>query len=131
MKMRSSNWFRLISLDGIDFQKIDELIGAGNSIVRNDYQAFDLSPVIGSNYYRLKQVDFDGNHNNSEVRHVFFEKEEAHLSIKIYPNPNKDRILNLEIEGISQDMPAQLTIHTNEGRLLETREISSRLIIVD
>jgi hypothetical protein len=46
--------------DGVHFEAIGSVKGAGNTTVRQDYQWLDKTPLSGWNYYRLKQVDFDG-----------------------------------------------------------------------
>ena len=53
--------------DGISFENIGKITGAGNSIYQNSYSLIDqnVEPVI--NYYRLKQTDFDAKHTYSNV----------------------------------------------------------------
>jgi len=48
------------SANGVDFNKLDEVKGNGNSDVERTYSYTDAKPVVGTNYYRLKQVDTDG-----------------------------------------------------------------------
>ena len=48
------------STDAVNFTTIATVKGAGNSNKVLNYQHFDENPVIGINYYRLKQTDFDG-----------------------------------------------------------------------
>lgn len=48
------------SSNGIDFNKLDEIKGNGNSDVVRTYSYIDVKPAVGTNYYRLKQVDTDG-----------------------------------------------------------------------
>jgi|GEM_PF-4734486 len=55
------------SIDGKSFEKITELAGSGNSYARNEYQYLDTDAQIGINYYRIKQVDFDGKYDYSKV----------------------------------------------------------------
>ena len=53
--------------DGINFEYIGKVNGAGNSTQNSDYFTTDYNvrPVI--NYYRLRQTDFDGKSTMSEV----------------------------------------------------------------
>jgi hypothetical protein len=44
----------------------------------------------GKNFYRLKQMDFDGRHQNSPIRDVTFDANE--FSYKVFPNPANDNI---------------------------------------
>lgn len=55
------------SMNGIDFEKIGEVQGAGNSTTILDYSFTDENPFSGINYYRLRQTDFDGAFDYSEI----------------------------------------------------------------
>ncbi len=48
------------SADGVNFEAIGNVQGAGNSVVLKGYQLVDEAPLTGANYYRLKATDFDG-----------------------------------------------------------------------
>ena len=48
------------TLDGIAFEEIAEIPGAGNSFTPITYVTTDESPFPGLSYYRLKQTDYDG-----------------------------------------------------------------------
>jgi hypothetical protein len=48
------------SYDGASFFELTTIQGAGNSNTLLTYSAVDNNPTIGTVYYRLKQVDFDG-----------------------------------------------------------------------
>jgi hypothetical protein len=50
------------SFDGINYAEIGKVNGAGNSTTEKKYTFTDYSPGDNKNYYRLKQVDFDGNY---------------------------------------------------------------------
>ncbi len=72
------------STDGIEFEKLTKIDGAIDSKSQKDYKYTDYNPVFGINYYRLKQVDLDGNFSYSNVEKVEFENENA---VAISPNP--------------------------------------------
>lgn len=55
------------SSNGIDFSKIGEVKGRGTSSTANSYSFTDTKPAPGVNYYRLRQVDFDGAEEFSNV----------------------------------------------------------------
>lgn len=48
------------SSDGINFESISQVEGIGNSQSLNTYRTADLYPLEGFAYYRLKQVDLNG-----------------------------------------------------------------------
>lgn len=53
--------------DSQTFEPIEEIPGAGNSVVRIDYTAEDPKPLPGVSYYRLKQTDYDGLFSYSDL----------------------------------------------------------------
>lgn len=53
--------------DGNRYRELARIKGAGQSYVRKDYRYLDAHPQKGLNYYRLKQVDFDGTFVYSQV----------------------------------------------------------------
>lgn len=55
------------SPNGIEFVEIGQVTGAGTSFEPHEYRFTDEHPLPGKNYYRLKQVDFDGNFSYSPV----------------------------------------------------------------
>lgn len=55
------------SLDAITFEKIKEIKGNGNSSQMLKYDYIDLKPSTGINYYRLKQVDYNGKFEFSSI----------------------------------------------------------------
>lgn len=72
------------------FTAIGEVKGNGNSSKLLDYNFKDYAPLKGNNYYRLKQVDFNGKFEYSEVKVVNFNLGDVELSV--YPNPVTDVI---------------------------------------
>ncbi len=77
------------SSDGINFETIATIKGAGNSNSLIEYSNVDDSPFRGISYYRLKQVDFDGKHSFSDIVAVKIINEE----ITIRPNPTSGLLM--------------------------------------
>ncbi len=73
------------SVNGINFQPIGKVAGHGTVSLQQQYQFIDDNPAKGINYYRLKQVDIDGNFTYSKTVAVSF--DEVASLFKIYPNP--------------------------------------------
>src|SRR5688500_5295970 len=73
------------SRDGIIFQQILQVQGAGISTSVQHYVAFDPDPEAGNNYYRLRQTDYDGKTSISQVVTVNVNSETR--KITVYPNP--------------------------------------------
>jgi hypothetical protein len=73
------------SNDGKEFLKLYEIEGAGNSSVTLSYQKIDSNPLMGISYYRLKQTDFNGDYEYSNIVTVKIERHFGDISV--YPNP--------------------------------------------
>ena len=72
------------SPDAIHFTTIGQVEGAGSVAVQHQYSFTDKSPEKGMNYYRLKQVDNNGNYTYSSIAKVSFA---SIVPFSIYPNP--------------------------------------------
>ncbi len=55
------------SQDGFSFDKIGSVNGNGNSTQISNYKFDDLHPNDQTNYYRLKQVDYNGDYKYSQI----------------------------------------------------------------
>jgi hypothetical protein len=73
------------SADGINFEPILTVDGAGNSSTILYYNSIDDSPIQGLSYYRLKQTDYDGQYSYSNIVAVEFNFDAIDFSI--FPNP--------------------------------------------
>ncbi len=58
------------STNGTTFEAIGKVVGATTSNELNKYSFTDASTVVGTNYYRLKQVDIDGKSTYSPTKVV-------------------------------------------------------------
>lgn len=73
------------SSNGIDFESLGTVKGAGTAARRMSYSFMDENPLQGLAYYRLTQVDFDGSQKSFPLSVVNCRHAEVPLSI--YPNP--------------------------------------------
>lgn len=80
------------SVDAKTFRSVSTVLANG----KDRYQALDLNPAPGKNYYRLKSVDLDGSYAYSRTISVDFEGADF---IKFFPNPVSD-ILSIETGNI-------------------------------
>ena len=72
------------SKDGVMFESIGQVKATGNSNIIKEYSFSDLSPLSRINYYRLKQIDLDGNAHLSAVVRINFDRS---LIVRMLPNP--------------------------------------------
>jgi hypothetical protein len=73
------------SRNGNDFRTLSEIKAGSNPSEEQFYQYVDESPFEGVNYYRLKQIDFDGKFDYGPIRSVALKF--SGFEFKIYPNP--------------------------------------------
>jgi hypothetical protein len=79
------------SADGAAFAEIGQVKGAGTSYEPQDYTYTDARPLPGKNYYRLRQVDFDGRFSYSPVVTATIGKSGG-LSLAPVPTLNSLRV---------------------------------------
>lgn len=72
------------SADGHSFAAIGWIAGAGNRQQESTYAFVDYAPKAGRNYYRIKDVDWNGQSHFSEVKEVLFVAEN---DFRVFPNP--------------------------------------------
>ncbi|WP_235296060.1 T9SS type A sorting domain-containing protein [Portibacter marinus] len=77
------------SADGRIFEKIGKVAGHGTTTVTQNYEFVDRAPLAGVNYYRLKQVDFNGEYEYTKIETVDF-RDGSEGDIKVFPNPTTD-----------------------------------------
>jgi len=85
------------SENGIYWQEIGQVKGAGHSLETQNYTHWDMTPSPGINYYRLQQFDFDGQFEYHKVITAKINDAKP-LSVNLYPNPTGQN-LNIEISG--------------------------------
>ena len=87
----NSNYFAIErSINSIDFDSIGSVKAAGNSNTILNYVFTDLHPYQGVNYYRLKQVDLNGDAHYTQVKTIDLSGNDSYFNI--YPNPANSSI---------------------------------------
>jgi hypothetical protein len=107
------------SQDGIRFEKIGFVAGSSTTAVNQVYTFEDTNPNKGTSYYRLKQIDFDGNSEYFTVRSIKNgSKSTASISPTIVQSGSTAR-LSIESEAEEDSnyfvysMTGQLTLQQN------------------
>jgi Secretion system C-terminal sorting domain len=107
------------SANGNDFTSItfvnSKAIG-GNSSAQLNYSFSDITPLGGTNYYRLKQVDKDGKFSMSKVVAIKGLKPTSLQLVGVYPNPAVNK-LNVNIESPVVDF-VTLVVTDMTGKVL-------------
>ncbi|MFT7157082.1 MAG: hypothetical protein ACI8Q1_002097 [Parvicella sp.] len=89
------------SKDGLEWKEVTQINGAGNSSQTLTYSTIDSNPFEEISFYRLKQTDYDGQFEYSNIRSVNL-KIDFEL-IKIYPNPAIDKITIAGLDDNDKD----------------------------
>ncbi len=103
------------SQDGTRFETIGKVTGAGTSTVKQNYAFTDERPLKGINFYRLKQVDLDGQFSYSPVVSVNIGKVGG---VRLSPQPVSDR-LSVALEQPAVEA-ATWQVYDFAGRLLQS-----------
>ncbi|RNI27345.1 T9SS C-terminal target domain-containing protein [Rufibacter immobilis] len=125
------------STDGKSFTAIGKVTGNGNSNILQNYGFLDTSAPQGTSYYRLKQVDFDGQHEYTKT--VVVNKAvmtEGLAQVGVSPNPfsqklsftvNSTQARTLTVE--LHDLNGKLILHENVqvpvGESMLTRDLQT------
>ena len=90
------------SMDGEKYQRLAFVEGMGSTDFAHDYHFEDKTAVKGNRYYyRLKQIDYDGSFEHSEVITASITIEET--TVKVFPNPSATGEVNLNINTTSEE----------------------------
>jgi hypothetical protein len=73
------------STNGLNFSRIGRVQGSGNSSQTKKYQFLNQNPLALTTYYRLKQVDYQGNFKYSKV--ISLSRKQEKTDVLVYPNP--------------------------------------------
>lgn len=117
------------SIDGIHFEKISEMEGAGNSSELNEYYYTDSNAAkLNSNYlyYRIKQIDNDLRYAYSTIQVVKLNSIYQVSSLRVFPNPCSHYIQIESVKDIEQ-----LRIFNENGQLVVTNTPKSTSFIID
>lgn len=97
------------SLDGIEFITVAVVKGNGNSTSKKSYSILDKNAPKGNLYYRIKQLDFDG---NSSFSNVVSPKRSDNTTFELFPNPFTNEInLKLSSSTISEGEVKIYNVH--------------------
>ncbi len=102
--------------DGKTFAEIGRITGARTTYEKQTYTLVDEKPLHGMNYYRLRQVDFDGAATLHKVIGIRFGEKGTGLGLLLSPNPATDRLV--AEWSLSGDQPTDLRIFDLNGRQL-------------
>ena len=99
-----------------NFEVIGWTAGIGNSNALNEYSFNDKAIELGKRYYyRLRQIDFDGASELSEI--LTIQAGQSDINWKVFPNPVLD-ILNISSNRPSEDEVGLIQIIDTNGKIV-------------
>ena len=109
----------------VDFEDVGEVEAAGFSNSVKEYSFSDEQAAFKANgdplYYRIKQIDFDGKFDYSDV--VELQSTQKGLTLKLFPNPATD-LVNLEITKSDQLAPTKIMVFNTAGQAVLSESVS-------
>jgi len=114
------------SLDNRQWSSIGKLKGNGTTNTLINYQFTDALALLNKTknlYYRLRQIDYDGKSNLSDVRVLNINESEN--EIYVYPNPSID-FINLDLTN-SDTKISSIKILNVQGQIISEQKILNQI----
>lgn len=113
--------------NGKDWEIIGFTSGHGTTTEETNYQYKDQSPLPGISYYRLVQIDWDGEVTKSKI--VSAKIFESLTTVEVFPNPVSDQII---IEsGSAVTAPIHYQISSSVGKVIWQGVLENRRLEIN
>ena len=117
------------SMDGIEFKSIDSVQGNGTTNELIDYSFTHSSPAYGINFYRLRQVDFDGTQKYHKIVRVDNDLIRADMKTSVYPNPATPNNMRLRISTGDDHTSINVKMTDQTGKVFFKKELKGSLTL--
>lgn len=115
------------SIDGVNYTKIGEVTGNGTTKNLSKYNYIDnqITEIAAATvYYRLKQIDFNGNFEYSNIITVSISSENSLKISNAFPNPFQGS-LNISFT-LPSNSDVTISLVDAKGQVVATEEIKGR-----
>lgn len=102
---------------GLSFDSIGFVLA--QDVIEPTYTFDDRNPWSGSNFYRLRQIDFDGKIDYSHIIHL---QRKADFDFRIIENPFRQTLYIEVATNVAID--ANISIFAVDGRIVRTQDIN-------
>ncbi len=89
------------SPDGRNWSVLDFIDGHGTIFTQQNYTYADYRPIPGINYYRLRQIDFDGQYELTKVVVIDWAAN-GKEALLVFPNPVTANVVSLRFPAPRQ-----------------------------
>ena len=118
---KNNKYFEVLkSIDGLSWETIGRVEGAGNSDQQSFYEFKDAASDVSVIYYRLRQKDFNGDESLSEIK--VYKKDivkEVKNIIKLTYEKNNDNNIDLIVLNLENDsFVTEVIVTDNSGRII-------------
>ncbi len=117
----NNHYFSIERSDATDFTAIGRVNGNGTSSLVHNYSFIDQNPMNGINYYRLKQVDFDGTARYSPIVPIFLDNN---LVANVYYN-NVNNTIRVIFNKVQQNVSMKL--FGSNAQLIKTESTTNNI----
>jgi hypothetical protein len=102
------------------FEEVKRVEGKGTTNQQSTYKVIDQDPSNGRNYYRLKQVDFNGDFSYADNIVVLYNEvsDFPYLDFNVYPNPTDYTDINLKFFSNHPEVEANIIIYDMQGKVV-------------
>jgi hypothetical protein len=111
------------SSNGSDFSSIGKVTGSVSSTDVVNYQFTDSDPLDGNNFYRLSQVDIDGNQKILSVKKVTVKPSGT---MSLYPNPVVGSLVTLDYGKIVSSKVSYKVVDAS-GKVVSSGKIHQQI----
>ena len=111
------------SSDATNWTSLGSVRGHGTTYERNEYSLLDPQPYQGNNYYRLKQVDYDGTVHYSRIILInFLGTIQSENTFSVQPNPTSGSVMAIVNSDV--DYHVNFRIINAQGQLMGTKDVT-------
>lgn len=116
------------SNDGKSFSAVDVTMGKGTTSEFSSYTYIDQYAPKCNSFYRLKQVDFNGEYSYSNI--VMVETELDFSGFSVYPNPVISELI-IDNRASAEAFGSSFSIHDISGKMVYKSDVTSETQTID
>ena len=119
---KNSHFFEVQrSQDGIQFEALAQIEGAGDDELANSYHYLDVQPFEGTNLYRIKQISFDGTYEYAKILEVKLDHAPLKL-VDVVPVQEQKKLRIIFDAGLGE---AEYYLKNRKGQVLKEGTIAT------